>query len=164
MAQLPQTPAPNWRQYALRIGIWAAFVGSLAYAAANGGLDFLENDVSLKLEPNRDVVALTGKEPAVIQVKVTLSNNTAKTVALNAQSACKVFRWQIFNTGGGQVQARFDPIGCPEVAVMAQLAPGAKLEEFYSIALEAERYTPGQDYLVNARYWGHEGEFVFKAQ
>ena len=164
MAQLPHAPAPDWRQYLIRAVIWVAFVGALGYAAANGGLGFLENDINLTIEPNRDVVALASKEPAIIQVKVVLRNNTAKTVVLNAASACKVFRWQIFDTSGAQVQARFDPTGCPEFKVSTQLQPGAAIEEYYSIPLEIQRYKPGQEYMVNARYWDQEAEFVFKTE
>ena len=164
MAQLPSTPPPDWRQYAMRIGIWVAFVGALAYAAANGGLDFLGNDINLKMEPNRETVALASKEPAVIQVKVTLRNNTGETVVLDAPSACKVFRWQIFDNNGAQVQARYDPTGCPEVAVQAGLKPGATLEEIYSIPLEVSRFEVGQIYVVHARYWGRESDFEFKTE
>lgn len=164
MRPLPQAPAPDWRQYMLRTVIWVAFIGALGYAAAGGGLGFLENDVSLKIEPNRDSVTLTSKEPAVIQVKVTLRNNTGENVTLRAPSACKVFRWQIFDTGGGQVQARYDPTPCPDLDVATRLAPGQSIEEFYSIQLVVERYRPGEKYLVNARYWDHEAEFIFNAE
>jgi len=164
MRPLPQAPAPDWRQYMLRMGIWVAFIGALGYAAASGGLGFLENDISLKIEPNRDSVALASKEPAVIQVKVTLRNNTDKTVTLAAPSACKVFRWQVFDSSGAQVQARYDPSPCPNLDVATKLAPGAAIEEFYSIPLAPERYQPGQKYMVHARYWNHEAEFVFNAE
>lgn len=164
MTKLPSAPPPDWRQYVVRMGIWIAFVGALGYAAANGGLAFLGNDIDLKMEPNRASVALASKEPAVIQVKVTLRNNTGETVVLSAPSACKVFRWQIFDVNGSQVQARYDPVGCPEVAVQAGLKSGAMLEEFYAIPLEVSRFDAGQKYVVHARYWGHESEFEFSTE
>jgi len=161
------TPTPgqaDWRRYILWAGIWVSFIAALGYAASDGGLGFLENDVSLSLEANRDSVPLSRQEPAVIQVKVTLRNNTSKAVTLKAPSACKMFRWQIFNRSGEMVQSKTaNEEICPGTEVSAILPPGQKLEEFYSIALVARRYTPGQDYLVQARYWGYEGEFQFKA-
>jgi len=161
---LPQAPPPDWRQYVLRTIIWVAFIGALGYAAANGGLGFLENDISLTLEPNRETVALSGKEPPVIQVKITLRNNTGKPATFTAPSACKVFRWQIFDTAGAQVQARYDPSPCPDATVTTTLASGASLEEFYSILLIPERFQRGQKYLAHVRYWDQEGEFTFTTE
>jgi hypothetical protein len=160
---LPQAPGPDWRQYMLRAVIWVSFVAALGYAAAYGGLDFLENDVHLAAEPNRERVALAGEAP-VIEVKVSLRNNTRDTVTLKADSACKMFRWQIFNRAGSMVQSKVNEDTCPSGAVTAILPPGEKLEEFYSIALVPTRLTAGQDYLVHYWYWGHEGEFEFAAE
>jgi len=164
MAQLPQAPAPDWQRYMLRAVIWVAFIGALGYAAANGGLDFLANDVNLAVEPNRTSVALAGSVPAVIEVKITLKNNTDKAATFRAPSACKVFRWQIFDTAGAQVQARYDPSPCPDLEVTARLTPGQQVEEFYSIPLVVERYRPGQEYLARVRYWDQEGEFKFSTE
>lgn len=161
----PTPRQPDWRRYLLWAGIWVAFIAALGYSASHGGLGFLENDVSLAIEANRDSVALVGKEPAVIQVKVTLRNNTRDTVTLKAPSACKMFRWQIFSRSGEMVQSKTaNEEICPGTEVTAVLPPGEKLEEFYSIALVGQRYTPGDDYLVHARYWGYEAEFQFKAE
>lgn len=161
---LPQAPPPDWRRYMIRAVIWVAFVGALGYAAANGGLGFLENDVHLAVEPNRDSVKLVANEPAVIQVKVTLRNNTAKEVTLTAKSACKVFRWQIFARSGDLVQSWVGDDPCPDKEVTAFLPSGKSIEEFYSIVLVPSRYRVGDDYLVQYQYWNHEGEFQFKAE
>ena len=42
MQPIPKAPPPDWRQYVLRTIIWVCFIGALGYAAANGGLGFLE--------------------------------------------------------------------------------------------------------------------------
>jgi hypothetical protein len=116
------------------------------------------------VEANRDSVALTGKTPPVIEVKIRLRNNTGKTATFRAPSACKVFRWQIFDTGGSQVQARYDPRGCPDIEVTTQLAPGQQIEEFYSIPLAVERFKPGEKYMANVRYWDQEAQFTFATE
>lgn len=164
MTQLPREEAPGWRQYVFRAILWFAVVGSLAYAASQGAFDSLENAVSLRLEPNRDTVQLTGTVPAVIEIKVTLKNNTENNAALIAPSACKVFRWQVFSRAGEMIQTRVSDTKCPDVPVSAALAPGEQLDEIYSISLNPSRYLPGQDYQVRAWYWGYESEFQFKTE
>ena len=164
MKPLPHAPAPDWRQYMLRALIWVAFVGSLGFAAANGGLDFLENDISLKLEPNRERVSFTGPVPPVIELKVKLRNNTSKDVALTAPTACKVFRWQIFSRSGELVQSKVLEDSCPASGVTIGLASGKQVEEIYAIDLAKTRYRSGQDYLVHVWYWGYESEFQFAAE
>ena len=163
-APLPQAPPPDWRQYMLRAVIWVTFIAALGYAAAGGGLGFLENDIHLAAEPNRDSVKLIGGAPPVIQVRITLRNNTSEQVTLNAKSACKIFRWQIFARTGELVQSWQNEAQCPDQPVTAFLPSGKTLEEFYSIALTPERYQAGQDYLVQYQYWGREGEFQFRAE
>lgn len=160
---LPHAPAPDWRRYVLWMLIWVAFVAALGYAAANGGLGFLENDIHLAAEPNRDRVALNGDSP-VIEVKVLLRNNTRETVTLKAASACKMFRWQVFNRAGDMVQSKVSEDNCPTTEVSAILPPGEKLEEYYALALVPTRYRAGEDYLVRYWYWGYEGEFQFAAE
>jgi hypothetical protein len=164
MQTLAHAPKPDWRRYLLWSGIWVAFIAALGYSASNGGLGFLENAVVVNAEPNRDSVPLKSAEPAVIQVKVTLRNSTGKPAFLKAPSACKIFRWQIFARSGDLVQTVVPKDDCPQRAVESQLAPGQSFEEFYAIVLEAQRYTPGDDYLVSYQYWGYEGEFQFKAE
>ncbi len=164
MTSLPPAEAPHWRQYVFRAILWVAVVGSLAYAASHGAFDSLENAVSLRLEPNRDAVQLAGSVPPVIEIKVTLKNNTPEAAALSAPSACKVFRWQVFSRSGEMVQTRVSDAQCPEMAVSAGLAPGEKLEEIYSITLVPSRYRAGEDYQVRAWYWGYESEFQFRAE
>lgn len=164
MGALPQMPPPDWKQYVLRAMIWVAFVGALGYSAANGGLDFLENDVSLVVEPNRDAVALSGTVPPVIEMKVTLKNSTPKSVALTATSACKVFRWQVFSRSGEMIQTRVSDDKCPETPISAGLGSGQKLQEIYAITLVPGRYIAGNDYLVQVWYWGYETEFQFRAE
>jgi hypothetical protein len=161
---LPQAPAPDWRQYMLRAVIWVAFIGALGYAAANGGLGFLENDMNLAIEANRDSVKLSSTEPPVIQVKVTLRNNTPKTVTLSAGSACKIFRWQIFNRAGELMQSKAAEDICPISDTAATLPSSEAVEEFYSIALQPSRFQAGDDYQVRYWYWGYEGEFQFRAE
>jgi hypothetical protein len=148
----------------LRAVIWVAFVGTLAYAAANGGLGFLENDINLSIEPNRDSVSFAGTEPAIVQVKVTLRNNTADAVNLSVASACKIFRWQVFNRGGELIQSKVAEDICPISATGAILPSGKTLEEFYSIALAGSRYRAGEDYQVRIWYWSYEGEFVLRVE
>ena len=161
---LPQAPQPDWRRYLLWALIWLAFIASLGYAASTGGLSFLENAVVVSAEPNRDRVPLQGKEPAVIQVKVSLRNSTADAVRISAPSACKIFRWQIFDRAGDMIQSVIPEDTCPHREAAANLPAGQSVEEFYSIALEEHRFTPGHDYLVHYWYWGYEGEFQFKAE
>jgi hypothetical protein len=157
-------PPPDWTRTLLRIGIWFAFVAAIAYAVTNGGFTFLEDDIHLALEPNRDRVSLQGEEPPVIQVKVLLRNNTREDLTLTAPSACKMFRWQIFDRSGDMVQSKVNEDSCPTQEVNAILPPGETLEEFYSIVLVPGRYRAGDDYLVHYWYWGREGEFQFKAE
>jgi hypothetical protein len=161
---LPRAPAPDWRQYVIRALIWVGFVGALGYSAANGGLDFLENDVSVKLEPNRDAVALHGTVPPVIQLRVTLKNSTQNAVALDAASACNIFRWQIFSRSAELMQTSVPDDKCPSVPVTAGLRSGEKIEEFYAISLVPDRYQAGNDYQVKVWYWGYEGTFEFRAE
>lgn len=118
----------------------------------------------MNAEPNRDTVKLVGKEPAVIQVKIALRNNTAKTTTLVAPSACKIFRWQIFARSGELVQNIIPKDTCPQREVSANLPSGQSVEEIYSIVLEPQRYKAGDDYLVQYQYWGYDGEFQFKAE
>ncbi|MDZ4869567.1 MAG: hypothetical protein SGI91_19760 [Alphaproteobacteria bacterium] len=161
--QLPRSPAPDWRRYVLWMLIWVAFIASLGYAASYGELGFLENSVSVTAEPNREGVPL--QSDPVIQVKVTVRNNTRDTVTLKAPSACKMFRWQVFSRDGNMVQSKVtDEDACPKTEVSAILPSGEKLEEFYSIELVPTRYQTGNDYLVQYWYWGYEGEFQFKAE
>lgn len=152
------------RRYVIWMITWVAFIAALGYAASKGGLGFLENDINLSVEANRTSVALASKEPPVIQLKVTLRNNTAKTVTLRAGNACKIFRWHIYSRSGELMQAKTDEYVCPAVEAAANLGSGKSVEEFYSIALVPERYTAGQDYLVTYWYWGYQGEFQFKAE
>ena len=163
-APLPHAPAPDWRRYLLWALIWVAFVAALGYAASQGSLGFLENAVSVTAEPNRDRVPLGGPDTPVIEVKVKLANNTREPARLSALSACKIFRWQIFARTGDMVQSKVNEESCPTIEVAANLPSGEKVEEFYSIVLERERYRPGEDYLVHYWYWGYEGEFQFTAE
>jgi hypothetical protein len=160
---LPHEDPPDWRRYLVRIGIWFAFVAALAYAVSSGEFTVFQDDVHLALEPNRDTVPLAGQAP-VIEVKVSLRNNTASNVTLKAASACKMFRWQIFDRAGDMIQSKVNEETCPTTEVSAILPPDQKLEEFYAIALVPQRYTAGHDYLVRYWYWGYEGEFQFKAE
>lgn len=162
--KLPQAPPPDWRRFLIWSLIWVAFIAALGYSASQGGLGFLENAVVVSAEPNRDKVALSSKEPAVIQVKVTLRNNTSKQTTLTAPTACKIFRWQIFARTGDLVQTVVPEDTCPKAPVTAYLPSGEHVEEFYSIVLESQRYERGHDYLVMYQYWGYEGEFQFKAE
>jgi hypothetical protein len=155
---------PDWRRYLLWAVIWVAFVAALGYAAKEGELDFLQNDVHLALEANRDRVALADKTPPVIEVKVSLRNNTKDPVTLSAASACKVFRWQIFARSGEMMQSKTNEESCPPGEVSAVLPSGQKVEEFYSIALETQRYRKGEDYQVRYWYWSYEGAFEFRAE
>jgi hypothetical protein len=164
MQPLPHAPKPDWRRNLLWSLIWVAFVAALGYSASQGGLGFLENAVVVQAEPNRDTVKLGGSEPPVIQVKMTLRNSTSKTATLTAPTACKIFRWQIFARSGDLVQNIIPEDKCPPTEVSANLASGQSVEEFYAIVLEAHRYKPGDDYLVQYQYWGYEGEFQFKAE
>ena len=164
MQPLPQAPPPDWRQYVLRTIIWIAFVGTLGYAASTGNLGFLQNDVDLTIEPNRGTVTLKGGVPPVIEVKVTLRNNTSDVRTFGAPSACRIFRWVILDRAGAQAQARTDEAHCPDQEVKVQLKPGQSIEEFYAIPLLVERFNAGRDYTVRLSYWGVEGEFSFTAE
>lgn len=164
MQPLPQSPAPDWRQYMLRAVIWVAFVGALGYAAANGGLGFLENDVSVTVEPNRDSISLADPGPAMIEMKLTLRNNTRNKVTLTAPTACKIFRWQIFSRSGELMQSKINEDSCPASGVAVGLPSGEQVQEYYSILLSQTRYRQGEDYQVRVWYWGYETEFQFKVE
>jgi hypothetical protein len=159
----PNPYQADWRRYMLWAGIWVTFIASLGYAASYGELDFLENAVVVAAEPNRESVKLSGEDP-VIQVKVSIRNNTADAVTLKAPSACKMFRWQIFSRAGELMQSKTQEDLCPAGEVTAILPPSERLEEFYSVVLVPTRYRAGDDYLVHYWYWGYEGEFQFKAE
>ena len=158
------TQQTDVRRYLLWAVIWVAFVASLGYAATNGGLGFLENDIHVAIEPNRESVALSGQEPPVIQVKVRLRNNTADPANLSSPSACKIFRWQVFSRDAELMQSKTNEDVCPQGEVHAVLPSGKSVEEFYSIALEPQRYRAGDDYQVRYWYWGYEGAFEFRAE
>ena len=164
MTDLPRAAPPDWKQQLIRSLMFVAFIGALGYAAAYGGFGLFEDDIHLALEPNRDSVQLTGSEPPVIQVKVSLRNNTREDVTLKAPSACKMFRWQIFDRSGDMLQSKVSEDTCPNTEVVAILPPGERLEEFYAIALVPARFRAGDDYLVHYWYWGYEGQFQFKAE
>jgi hypothetical protein len=100
----------------------------------------------------------------VIEVKVRLTNNTREPATLRAASACKIFRWQIFARSGDMVQSKVNEDTCPATEIAVNLPSGEKVEEFYSIPLEPQRYRAGGDYLVTYWYWGYEGEFQFTAE
>ena len=161
---LPQAQPPDWRRYLIWAAIWVTFIAALGYAASKGSLGFLENAVIVTAEPNRDRVTLKSGEPAVIQVKVNLRNSTRQQVTLTAPTACKVFRWQIYDRSGDMIQTVVPKDTCPQSRVTAYLPSGEASEEFYAIVLEAQRYRAGDDYLVHYWYWGYEGEFQFKAE
>lgn len=163
-APSPQQPPTDWRRVLIRLGIWFAFVAALGYAVSSGSLRLFEEDIHLAIEANRTRVALAGDAPPVIEVKVTLRNNTNETLTLRAASACHTFRWQIFSRGAELMQSKAAEDTCPMTEVTALLPPGQTLEEFYSIGLVAQRYRAGQDYLVRYWYWGWEGEFQFTAE
>lgn len=160
----PQPPAIDWWRVGLRLLIWFSVVAAFAYAVSTGSLRIFEEDIHIAAEPNRERVALAGDAAPVIEVKVTLRNNTDKTLNLTAPSACKLFRWQIFSRAAEMMQSKVNEESCPTTEVTAFLPPGETLEEFYSIALVARRYRAGEDYLVRYWYWGHEGEFQFTAE
>lgn len=164
MGKLPMEPAPDWKRSVVRSIIWVSFVGALGYSAAYGGLDFLINDVTLVVEPDKETVALSGSAPPTIELKITLKNSTSEAVALKAATSCKIFRWQVFSQSGEMVQTRVSDDKCPQTPVSAGLASGQQLQEKYAITLVPGRYIAGNDYLVNVWYWGYQAEFHFTAE
>jgi len=164
MGKLPMESAPDWKRSLIRSVIWVSFVGALGYSAAYGGLDFLVDDVTLQVEPDKKTVVLSGTVPPRIELKITLKNSTSQAVALKASSSCKIFRWQVFSRSGEMVQTRISDDKCPETPVSAGLGSGQQIQETYAITLVPTRYIAGNDYLVSVWYWGYETEFQFTAE
>lgn len=156
----------DWRRQVLQVIIFVAFIGALGYAASQGGLDFLENEVSLVVVPNRTVVDLGAKEPPVIQLQVTLKNNTGSDVTLEAESPCKVIKWVILASPSMDlIQARGGTeVACPDNPIRRTFVPGQKIEEFYALQLNPSRFRTAGEYQIHIKYFGYKAVVPFEVK
>jgi len=153
----------DWRRQVLQMIIFVAFVAALGYAVSRGSLDYLANEVTLTVEPNRTEVDLTSSEPPVIQLHIKLKNNTGADVPLEAESPCKVLKWIVLALPSMDlIQARGGPeVECPDQPIHQTLAPGQEIEEFYALALIPARYTTSGAYQAHLKYWGYKAIVPF---
>ena len=153
----------DWRRQILQIVIFVVFIAALGYAASQGGLDYLSNEVTLTVEANRTEVDLASSEPPVIQLHIKLKNNTGADVPLEAESPCKILKWIVLALPSMDlVQARGGPeVGCPDEAIHETLAPGKEVEEFYALALIPDRYRTSGAYQAHVKYFGYKAIVPF---
>jgi len=147
----------DWRRQVLQMIIFVAFIAALGYAVSQGSLDFMANEVTLTVEPNRTEVDLGSSTPPVIQLHVKLKNNTGAAVALEADSPCKLLKWIVIALPSGDlVQARGGPeVQCPDQPTKHTLQPGEEIEEFYPLELIPARYSASGAYQAHVKYWGY---------
>jgi hypothetical protein len=135
--------------------IFVAFVAALGFAVSRGALDYMANEVTLTIEPNRTVVDFNSSDAPEIQLHVKLKNNTADPVTLDAASPCKILQWVVLSEGHEFVEARSGrETECQDQPIHKKLEPGQELEEFYVLRLTADRFTTAGKYEAHVRYWG----------
>lgn len=156
----------DWRRQVLQMIIFVAFIAALGYAASQGSLDFLENEVSLVVVPNRTVVDFGAPEAPVIQLHVKLKNNTGNNVTLEAESPCKIIKWVILAAPSMDlVQARGgEEVACPDQPIRKTFAPGQEIEEFYALELNPSRFTTAGDYQIHIKYFGYTAIVPFEVK
>lgn len=156
----------DWRRQVLQIIFFVAFVAALGYAASQGSFDFLENEVSLTVVPNRTLVDFGASEPPVIQLHVKLKNNTNNPVTLEAESPCKVIKWVILAAPSmDMVQARGGAeVACPDQPIRRQFEPGQEIEEFYALELNPVRFSTAGDYQIHIKYFGYTAIVPFEVK
>lgn len=156
----------DWRRQVLQVIIFVAFVGALGYAASKGSFDFLENEVSLTVVPNRTVVDFGANEPPVIQLQVKLKNNTGSDVTLEAESPCKVIKWVILAAPSMDlVQARGGAeVACPDQTIRRAFVPGQEIEEFYALELNPSRFSTAGEYQIHIKYFGYTAVVPFQVK
>ena len=154
----------DWRRQVLQMVIFVAFIGALGYAVSKGSFDFMANEVTLTIEPNRTVVDLGSSEPPVIQLHIKLKNNTGKDVELEAESPCKILKWIVLAAPSMDLmQARGGKeVECADQPIKHTLQPGQELEEFYAMELIPARYTTAGDYQAHIKYWGYKTVVPFQ--
>lgn len=162
MARPPTPSLFDWRRQVLQMIIFVTFVATLGYAVSKGAFDYMSNEVTLSIEPNRTAVDFASSEPPVIQLHVKLKNNTSEKVVLDADSPCKVLQWVVLTDAREFVQARSGKeTECPDQPIHQTLQPGQQLEEFYALILNPERFDSAGTYQAHVRYWGYRTEIDF---
>ena len=147
----------DWRRQVLQMVIFVAFIAALGFAVSRGSFDFMSNEVTLTIEPNRGLVDLGSNEPPVIQLHIKLKNNTGSDVQLEAESPCKILKWIVLavpsmdliqGRGGREVE-------CPDQPIKQTIVPGQEIEEFYALELIPARYAAAGEYQAHIKYWGY---------
>jgi len=161
---VPNQPAPSlfdWRRQVLQMIIFVGFIAALGYAVSKGSFDYMSNEVTLTIEPNRTVVDFRSTEP-VIQLHVKLKNNTNENVILEADSPCKVLQWVILTSAHEFVEARSGKDSeCPDRPIRKTLEPGKEIEEIYALILTPERFELAGQYEAHMKYWGYKTQLDF---
>jgi hypothetical protein len=165
---VPSPPTPSlfdWRRQILQMIIFIGFIAALGYAVSKGSFDYMSNEVTLTIEPNRTLVDFGSSEPPVIQLHVKLKNNTNENVTLAADSPCKVLEWVVLTSGHEFVQARSGKEAeCPDQPIRQTLEPGKELEEFYALILGPERFETAGQYEAHVKYWGYKTQINFSVK
>ncbi len=155
----------DWRRQVLQMIVFVGFIAALGYAVSQGSFDYMSNEVTLTIEPNRTQVDFASREPPVIQLHVKLKNNTNDAVTLEAESPCKILKWVVLNTALDLVQARGGKeVECPNQPLRQTLAPGQEIEEFYTLELTPSRFTVSGDYQAHVKYWGYKSVVPFSVK
>jgi hypothetical protein len=155
----------DWRRQVLQMVIFVGFIAALGYAASQGSFDYMSNEVTLTVEPNRTLVDFASSEPPVIQLHVKLKNNTSKLVELEAQSPCKILQWVVLTDAQEFVQARTGKeTECPDQPTRQTLSPGQQFEEYYALILTPARFDKEGKYQAHVRYWGYRTQIDFSVK
>jgi len=142
--------------------IFVAFVAALGLAVSRGAFDYMSNEVTLSVEPNRSAVDFNSSEPPVIQLHVKLKNNTEQSVTLDADSPCRILQWVVLTSEHEFVEARSGKdTECPAQALHQTLAPEKQLEEYYALILSPDRFESAGQYEAHVRYWGYTAVVKF---
>ena len=145
--------------------VFVGFIAALGYAVSRGAFDYMSNEVTLTIEPNRTLVDFASSEPPVIQLHVKLKNNTGQPVTLDAQSPCKVLQWVVLTDEQEFVQARSGKEAeCPDQVIHHTLQPDEQLEEYYALILTPDRFATEGKYEAHVRYWGYKTQIDFSVK
>jgi hypothetical protein len=165
VAKRPLPGIFDWRRQVLQMVVFVGFIAALGYAVSQGSFDYMSNEVTLSIEPNRTLVDFASSEPPVIQLHVKLKNNTSQDVDLEAESPCKILKWVVLNSALDLVQARGGKeVECPDQPTHETLAPGKELEEFYALELTPSRFSASGDYQAHVKYWGYKAVVPFSVK
>ncbi len=165
---MPNPPTPSlfdWRRQVLQVIVFVGFIAALGYAVSKGSFDYMSNEMTLTVEPNRTIVDFGSSEPPVIQLHVKLKNNTNESVTLESASPCKVLEWVVLSSAHEFVQARSGKEAeCPDRIIHQTLEPGKELEEFYALILGPERFETAGQYEAHVKYWSYKAQVDFSVK